>query len=209
MASVRKRLLLLAILTEGLAFVLAAALAAWLGIPLYPHGAPFLSHLLMGMLWTIPPLSLFLLLMSRPAAGMRGIGALQRKMVNDIRPLFAQSSAVDLIFIALLAGIAEECLFRGVIQTKWDLIPASVIFGLFHFVTPLYAAVATVMGFYLGLLYWAYGNLIVPVQVHFLYDLGALLYLRYGRFPWQDSVAASNGGFVSGQIGISEKGDSR
>ncbi len=74
---------------------------------------------------------------------------------------------------------AEELLFRGVIQVKLGIVGASIIFGLLHFITPAYCVIATIMGFYLGFLFQYYESLLIPIQLHFIYDLGALLYLRY------------------------------
>jgi membrane protease YdiL (CAAX protease family) len=35
------------------------------------------------------------------------------------------------------------------------------------------------MGFYLGVVFQQSGGLLAPVIIHFLYDLAALIYLRY------------------------------
>ena len=76
-------------------------------------------------------------------------------------------------------GFAEELLFRGVIQARWGLFPASILFGVLHFATPAYALLATVVGLYIGLLHQFFQSLLIPIQLHALYDCAALLYLRY------------------------------
>jgi len=81
--------------------------------------------------------------------------------------------------ISLAAGIAEELLFRGVLQIKFGIVLSSILFGLVHFISPFYFIVATVMGFYLGAALYIFDNLMIPVQIHFLYNLGALVYLRF------------------------------
>jgi membrane protease YdiL (CAAX protease family) len=76
-------------------------------------------------------------------------------------------------------------LFRGLLQTglstvsSWwlGLIITSIIFGLLHFVSLLYAVLATLIGLYLGFLFIIFDNLAVPMIVHALYDFVALLYL--------------------------------
>jgi membrane protease YdiL (CAAX protease family) len=78
-----------------------------------------------------------------------------------------------------MAGLAEELLFRGVIQAKWGIIAASILFGVLHAVTPAYVILATVIGFYIGLLYHCFQGLLIPIQLHCIYDFGALIYLRY------------------------------
>jgi membrane protease YdiL (CAAX protease family) len=104
---------------------------------------------------------------------------------EHLRPLFLGCSMGQLVTLALLAGVAEEALFRGVIQpglSRWlssggGLIAASVLFGLVHFLTLSYAATATLVGLYLGTLVLVSGNLLVPIVVHALYDLIALIVL--------------------------------
>jgi uncharacterized protein len=106
-------------------------------------------------------------------------------VVEQLGPALATRSAAQLALLAALAGIAEEFLFRGVIQaalTHWlpeitALFLASALFGLAHFVTPTYALLAAGAGLYLGTLYLLQGNLLVPVVAHAVYDFVALLYL--------------------------------
>ncbi len=93
--------------------------------------------------------------------------------------MFSEAKLPDLCFISVFAGLAEELLFRGVIQVKLGIVGASIIFGLLHFLTPAYFIIATLMGFYLGFLFQYYDSLLIPIQLHFIYDLGALIYLRY------------------------------
>ena len=100
-------------------------------------------------------------------------------IINDIRAIFSEAKLPDLCFISVCAGVAEELLFRGVIQVKLGIVGGSIIFGLLHFITPAYAIIATIMGLYLGILFQYYDSLLIPIQLHFIYDLGALVYLRY------------------------------
>ncbi len=87
--------------------------------------------------------------------------------------------------LAILAGVAEEILFRGVIQAELArrvpgllaLILTSVAFGLAHFLTLTYALLATVGGLYLGALFWLQGNLVIPIVAHAVYDFVALTQL--------------------------------
>ena len=110
---------------------------------------------------------------------------LQQEVLEKIVPLFAECSSLELILVAVAAGLAEEALFRGVIQitlADWlgpfgALLVASALFGLGHPLTPTYAAIAALLGLYLGGLLMVSDNLLPAILVHAGYDLGALLYL--------------------------------
>ncbi len=77
--------------------------------------------------------------------------------------------------ISIAAGVGEEILFRGVLQPRLGLVFTSVLFGILHPFTLVYAVLAGFLGAYLGWLQLKTGNLAVPVVVHALYDLAALL----------------------------------
>jgi membrane protease YdiL (CAAX protease family) len=95
----------------------------------------------------------------------------------------------QLLFIAILAGVGEELLFRGLIQaglfywlpTDWKLIGslliASLIFGACHYLSHTYFLLATAAGLYFGLLMVVSGSLLPPIIAHALYDYVALAYL--------------------------------
>jgi membrane protease YdiL (CAAX protease family) len=109
-----------------------------------------------------------------------------RRFVDAVvRPWFAACTWPDLATIALAAGVGEELLVRGVIQPALGrllgagpaLAAASVLFGLLHPITPTYAVLAALIGAYLGGVWLASGNLLVPIVAHALYDFIALAYL--------------------------------
>ena len=106
--------------------------------------------------------------------------------VEDVlKPLLAGSPA-RLALLSALAGLGEEALFRGVLQSAlgsaagagagW--LAAGALFGAAHFVSRDYAVLATLFGLYLGGLYLWSGNLLVPAAAHAAYDFALLLYLR-------------------------------
>jgi membrane protease YdiL (CAAX protease family) len=117
------------------------------------------------------------------------IARLRKDVARSVVPLFAQCSVLDFVVIALLAGLAEEALFRGVLQTALAgivspltaLVIASAAFGLAHLVTPAYAFIAGLIGLYLGLLHLISQNLFIPIVVHALYDFAALTYLLQAK----------------------------
>jgi hypothetical protein len=93
---------------------------------------------------------------------------------------------IRIAILAVGAGISEEILFRGVLQTwmtgpmpVWQAILfTNLIFGALHARTVFYAVAAGLVGVYLGLLLEVSGNLIAPMIAHALYDVVALDYAR-------------------------------
>lgn len=169
--------------------VLAWALGHWLEISpaerlhLTPAaiglGALAALPLLLGLRWTV-------------TTRLSPVRRLVDLVVEQLGPVLASRSAAELALIATLAGLAEEILFRGIVQMGLTrvlpdgaaLVVASAAFGLAHFVTPTYAVLAALAGLYLGALYLIQGNLLVPIVAHTLYDFVALLYLvRRYRTP--------------------------
>jgi len=179
----RKKILLLALLFEGGLLIVALVLAAFLRLDLLHGNNNVMKGVLYGTALAIPPFGLFLLSLSKRAERIPFVGSLKKLVIHDIRHFFAQSRVTDLIFISLMAGIGEEALFRGVIQQQFGIVAASIVFGLAHCISPAYVIVTVIMGLYIGFIYQATQSLLVPVQLHFVYDLAALLYLRYAIDP--------------------------
>jgi membrane protease YdiL (CAAX protease family) len=135
---------------------------------------------------------------------------LKESVVEMLGPLIRGSSIGEFALIAAVAGLGEEALFRGVIQTfvaqattPWaGLIASSVLFGLAHLISPTYALLAGTFGLYLGWLTMAHGNLLPAVAVHALYDFVALIYLRS-----QPARAAEESGPAPSGHGSSHAGE--
>ncbi len=178
----RKYILRLAVLVEGGLLLLAVLLGWLLGHPPAAQVSFRWQTLGLAVVATLP-LLLALDLCSRIA--WKPLTRLFREVERDLTPLFARCSLLELAVISILAGIAEESLFRGVLQTAladWlhpslALVAASVLFGLGHCITPAYVFLASAVGLYLGWLLMMSGNLLVPIIVHALYDFLALAYL--------------------------------
>jgi len=177
--SLRLKLLFLALVVEGAAFVLALFLARQWGMALFPLTEHLLRDMLIGTAAAAIPFSLFCFTLSEKAAGIPLLGSIRKTVGKEIKAVFASTTVVDICLISLWAGLAEELLFRGVIQARWGLLPASILFGVLHFVTPAYALVAFVIGIYIGLVHHFFQSLLIPIQLHAIYDFGALIYLRY------------------------------
>ncbi len=97
---------------------------------------------------------------------------------------FRNFSMLQLAVVSVLAGVCEEVLFRAVVQRGLaesfgagvGLLASACLFGLAHSITPFYALVTGVAGFYLGTLWMLTGNLLTPIFAHALYDFLALVY---------------------------------
>ena len=161
--------------------MLALGLGWALKSPFYEQVALMWQAFVWGAVATAPPLLLMWL-------GTRTQwGPLLRIMrqTEKLLPQFAACSYFELALISSLAGVAEEALFRGVIQTAlgawlhpWAaLLITSALFGLGHLITPMYALLAGLLGLYLGGLAMIYNNLLLVMVVHALYDFVALVYL--------------------------------
>jgi membrane protease YdiL (CAAX protease family) len=162
--------------------LLGWGLSRWLHIRLVDELQLSFRDILLGVLAALPLLAgLVWTLRTRS----QPIKHLIQVVQDQLGPLVASRSAVELALLAAVAGVAEEVLFRGVMQAELArrlpafvaLLLTSVAFGLAHFLTLSYAVLAGVGGLYLGALYWTQGNLVIPIVAHATYDLVALLQL--------------------------------
>ncbi len=162
--------------------LLALVLGWWLGVAPFAHFTWSWRGLTSGIVATAP-LLLGLAWCLRTSAAP--LVRLVRLVEARIAPMFAGSSALALLVVALMAGVGEEALFRGVLQPAlagslpaWVAVAlTALLFGLVHWVTPTYALLAALVGGYLGALAVYTGNLLVPIVTHALYDAVALALL--------------------------------
>ncbi len=181
-----KHFALMAAAFEGGLAVVAIALGWLLGTPPLSTFRFDSRDAAWGVAATLPPLGLFWLCLKCP---WRPFEAITRVLDETLVPLFRDCRLLELAIIAALAGVGEEMLFRGVIQTAvaeeiggpcgvWlGLLIAAILFGLFHPITLTYAALAGLIGLYLGWLWLANGNLLAPIVAHGVYDFLAMAYL--------------------------------
>ena len=91
-----------------------------------------------------------------------------------------------IVFISLCAGVGEEALFRGGLQTFLDdeigvplaILISSAVFALIHLGKPVITALLLVVGAIFGTIYWLTGSLLTVMIGHTLYDIWALRYLH-------------------------------
>jgi membrane protease YdiL (CAAX protease family) len=106
-----------------------------------------------------------------------------------IAEMFPDGRLGQFALVAVLAGVGEELLFRGVIQTllvDWTnpiagLLLASLVFGAAHALSKLYFALATLIGVCFGWLVLEYNDLVAPMIAHSVYDFVALVYISRSR----------------------------
>ena len=127
------------------------------------------------------------------------VGSTLRRHSSALHWLFRRMSWGQLTLLALAAGVCEEVLFRGFLQT-WlarhtglplGVLIASVAFALLHCASWVYFAVTLVIGVLLGVVYAASGSLLSVMVWHGVYDLVALAVLA--RYPHLLGVAGDPG----------------
>ncbi|SET40969.1 CPBP family intramembrane glutamic endopeptidase [Thalassotalea agarivorans] len=103
-------------------------------------------------------------------------------LTNSLVPMFKGLQWPAIAVISLLAGISEELLFRGVMQSplteKLGMWPAilitSLIFGAMHALNFVYFALTFFIGLLLGLGYIYSDSLLLVAVWHAVYDFIAL-----------------------------------
>lgn len=174
------------------------------------EGGIVMLALLLGWLFSINPLDTLVFNPNDLAFGLLGIVPLYIPFVwiqsdstgwlskikqltgNLLKHLLVDCRRIELLYVAGLAGFAEEVLFRGFLQIGleqhfgifWALLASNLLFALVHWVTPGYALLAGLAGLYLGFsLHWSQQpNLLIPMVIHAGYDYLALLALSKTRF---------------------------
>lgn len=173
---------------------LIAVVAGWiLGLPLWQVVSWEVGAFIFGTLAVLPMLLVFLMVEWLP---LRAFGEFRRLMKQVLAPLLRSATIPEVAMISIVAGLAEEAFFRGIVQRgimhllgktefsgqmEWEttvaILAASVLFGLAHPLSRLYIILTTGIGSYLGVLFLVSGNLLVPMVAHAVYDFIAILYL--------------------------------
>lgn len=105
---------------------------------------------------------------------------------------------MNLIFIALFAGVGEELFFRGVLQrlfiratqNPWmGIVITAAVFSAFHF--QFFGFIPRfLLGILLGAIYWYSGSLLTAMLAHFFYD-GFMIVLVYFNPKMIENVDAT------------------
>lgn len=186
----RSQFLNMAAMFEG-ALVVIAMILGWLtGVDPFASLTWSWSAVGWGLICVLPMLVTFFTMYLIPWSPIRRI---REFLLDTLGPLLDQCRWFDLILLALLAGVTEEVLFRGALQPIFEkafvsfnmpvspggssIVCANILFGLAHFITPLYGILAALMGGFLsGVQQLApQQNLLAPIVTHAAYDWIAFL----------------------------------
>lgn len=178
----RRPILPLAFAVEGALLLLAFGLGAATGAPPFARARFDASGVALG---TAAGVALLAALLPAMRSDWPPFARLSETVRKIVREWFGDASIAEIAVVSALAGLAEEALFRGVLQTAltgaWGVVPgvlgAAVLFGLAHAVTLTYAVVATAVGAGMGVLLVASGDLAAPILAHAVYDFLALVWL--------------------------------
>ena len=104
---------------------------------------------------------------------------------EHLLPYLHDANLLDLAMLSIAAGVGEEILFRGFLQSwltmQFGIVAAigltALVFGLLHPVSITYVVIATLIGAYLGGVWLVSGNLLAPIVTHAVYDFVAVLIL--------------------------------
>ncbi len=172
----------------------AIGLSFILDTPLGPQLTPDINAVLTGVIATVP-LAGFLWWFSNTT--LEHLAAFRRSQIKFFSEIGFTFTPPRIALMAIGAGIAEELLFRGVLQS-WiagfspvvvAIIASNIVFGMMHLRTALYAIIAGLVGCYLGVLYSLTDNLLTPMAAHALYDAAALEYTRRAVLQYQSGRA--------------------
>jgi NADPH2:quinone reductase len=163
----------------GLAGLLVAGLFGFDALSTFSWSV---RDLLWGLAAAAPMFAVFLLLFHSP---QRATLEIRRRIEDVLLPLLRRCNTFELALLAVAAGVGEETLFRGCVQTGLTLLAGSpavgllgagLLFGVVHWVTPAYGVLAAAIGGYLGVVWLWTGNLLAPIAAHAVYDFSAFLY---------------------------------
>ena len=140
-----------------------------------------------GLALSLPLVGLVIWVSGRDWLGVRQMHGDFDRVVE----LFRDCTILDLAIISIFAGVGEEALFRGVIQSQLaqylGLVPAvlvaAVIFGAIHALSVSYVIGVTLIGILLGAEFVFFDNLLAPMVTHASYDFVVLVYALRFRAP--------------------------
>lgn len=166
---------------EGLLLLIAFVIGGMAGFSPTSQLHWSVEDFILGLSATVPML---LLLAVCFLSSARGLMAIRTFLRETLGPFLGRCRLIDLFLLALLAGVCEEVLFRGLIYfwiRDWNpmlaVVISNLLFGMAHAITPLYALLAAFLGLYLTALLAvdATPNLLIPMTAHTAYDFVGFL----------------------------------
>jgi len=107
----------------------------------------------------------------------------------------AMDGAIVIAVVAITPAVCEEVMFRGYIQKSFELkyksflgaLITAVFFGIYHF-NPYAFIPLVALGFFLGYSAYKSNSILVPVVLHFINNLSAVvLFLIFGKSELEQS----------------------
>lgn len=190
----RDVIIMFAVFFEGGLAPLSLVLGWWWGHNPLLHFSWDGWDALSGAIAALPMIGLFVLLIRWPIGPLKRIKSFCE---DEFVPLLAGSSWSDMALIAISAGVGEEMLFRGAIQSSlgawlgnvWGLLLSSLLFGMLHPISIPYIVVTIGVGLFLGGEYLYTGNLLAVMLTHAVYDFALMAYLL--RLHYQGGPSTS------------------
>ena len=105
--------------------------------------------------------------------------------------IFLKRHPFHILFLAVLIGVSEELLFRGILQNSWGWFWASLIFALIHlrYLSHWYLILnITVLSFFIGYVYILSDNLMAPIVLHITVDFLLGLFLKVQKKREKEGV---------------------
>lgn len=124
---------------------------------------------------------------------LRSIQELAKLTEGQFLEYLMPMSRLQLLTLAITAGVGEELLFRGWLQSaligpggldhSWSrigfgVVIASIAFGMAHPISRTYVACAAMMGAMMGILYLITQNLLSSIVAHAVYDAIVLISMK-------------------------------
>jgi len=121
-----------------------------------------------------------------------------RELLQTLHNLFHKLNWFQIVVLSLLAGIGEELLIRGVLQS-WlvnnsnpliGVITASLIFGLLHYMTKTYVLLTFGLGLLFGAAFHFSESIVLVIVAHIVYDL--IAFAMIVKFPHMLGLHSAN-----------------
>jgi len=104
-----------------------------------------------------------------------------REILQNLHIMFRAFSWSKILLISLLAGVGEELLMRGLLQTWlssqigiWPaIVVTAIVFGALHFMNFTYMLLTFFIGLLFGLLFYLSNSMLLVMLAHTVYDVCA------------------------------------
>jgi membrane protease YdiL (CAAX protease family) len=156
-----------------------------------------------GLGWLALPLGavlgggVYLLMFSVSASPLLRVNSIQ-SLLSMLHNLFKNFTWTQIIIVSLLAGVGEEILIRGGLQSILisltspivGMLLASLIFGAMHFISKIYVLITFIIGFVFALAFYLTDSMLLVMVAHTVYDIFAFAMIV--KFPHMLGLESQN-----------------